>query len=160
MPNLSILIPFDPDQRSDLDQGAAELKKSYDSIENHFLGQNIGAEIDGISILYRATKHRCTSNEYLIVFAHGGKAETGLSNNQGQAATMREVTSLLANIGAANSKKILFMCCYSALRGHIADKWKSDFTNQEVYGGDSVISNLFSSTRTQIRAVCAALFQL
>ena len=160
MPNLVILIPFKADPECDLDQNATEMQQFFNSIENHRLGENVGATVDAINIVYQPDEYECAEGDYVIIFAHGGEDDTELSNNQGQTISMDGAITELEAIGAQNTTRVLCMCCYSALEGHIGAVWKGDHEDQETYGGSSAIANLYSSTRTQIRAVCLALFEL
>ncbi|ANE75142.1 MULTISPECIES: hypothetical protein [Dickeya] len=160
MPNLVIVIPFTADVNCDLDRGATDMRNFFNSIANHNVGENIGTQINQIDIVYRNTVYNCANGDYVIVFAHGGDNNTVLANNQGQTITMNNTIGLLENIGVNNTARVLFMCCFSGVQGHIARVWKARHPAQQTYGGNGVIANLYSSTRTQIRAVCAALGQL
>lgn len=160
MPNLVIVIPFTADPDCDLDQSAEEMQNFFNSIANHLLGENVGATVDNIVIVYEPTAYQCAAGDYVILFAHGGEEDTDLSNNQGQTITMDDAIAKLTAIGAQNTVRALFMCCFSGLAGHIGDTWKNGHPNQMTFGGNSAISNLYSATRTQIRAVCLALYEL
>jgi hypothetical protein len=160
MPNLIIVIPFNPDIDCDLDISATEMQTFFNSIVNHDLGDNIGSQINNINIVYQNTQYVCAAADYVIVFAHGGKDDSDLSNNQGQVTTMANAIDKLIDIGAQHTARMLFMCCFSGLANHIADVWKDQHADQETFGGNSAISNLYSSTRTQIKSVCLALYEL
>jgi hypothetical protein len=160
MSNLVILIPFKADTCCDLDQGAAEMKDFFDGIDNHRLGDNIGAQINNIHIIHKATSYTCAMDDYVILFAHGGKEDSDLTNNRKQTITMTDAIIKLTAIGAQNAVRLLCMCCFSALEGHIAAKWKAGHKRGETYGGNCAISNLYSSTKRQIYSVCAALYRL
>jgi len=100
--------------------------------------------------------------DFVILFAHGAPDDTRLWNNvPGVAAvTLAQATGQLNAIGAANTARVLFMCCFSALANHIAATWKQANPQQSTFGGNAAISNFYSSTRTQIRSICAALYEL
>jgi hypothetical protein len=160
MPNLVIVIPFTANPQCDLDQSATEMQQFFDSIVNHQLGMNVGTAINNIVIVHEPTPYQCSVGDYVLLFAHGAKKDSDLSNNQGQVITMDNTIAKLTAIGTQNTARLLCMCCFSSLQGHVGSAWKNAHTTQETYGGDSAISNLYSSTRTQIRKVCAALFEL
>ena len=160
MSDLVIVIPFTADPDCDLDQMAEQMQAFFNSIQNHRLGENVGADIDNIDIVYQPTPYQCAADDYVILFAHGAQDRTTLYNNQGQQISMANATAKLTAINAQQTTRVLFMCCYSGLAGHIGANWKIANPGQETFGGDSAISNLYSSTRTQIYAVCAALFPL
>ena len=160
MPNLVILIPFDPDPECDLDQSATQMMDFFNSIQNHLLGENVGAVVASIDVVFLGTDYQCQPGDYVIIFAHGAAEDSELSNNQGQTATMDEAIAELAQIGAQNAARLLCMCCYSGSPQHIGPVWRAANPNQPTYAGACPISNLYSTTRTQIRAVCAALLPL
>ena len=160
MADLVIVIPFTADPNCDLDQSAAEMQNFFNSIQNHVLGQNVGAQIDSINIVYEPDAYQCAAGDYVILFAHGGQDDTDLSNNQGQTITMDDAIAKLDAINADQVARVLFMCCFSGLAGHIGATWKAAHPAQQTYGGNSAISNLYAATRTQIRAVCLALYAL
>jgi len=160
MPDLVIVIPFNADANCDLDQGAADMQTFFNSITNHVLGENVGAAINSINIVHQPTQYQCAAGDYVILFAHGGEEDSVLSNNRGETITMNGAIAKLTAINAGAAARVLFMCCFSGLAGHIGTQWKATHGAQETYGGNSAISNLYSVTRTQIRAVCAALYPL
>jgi hypothetical protein len=160
MPNLVIVIPFNADATCDLDISATEMQTFFNGIANHYLGNNLGSQINNINIVYQDTQYNCAAADYVIVFAHGGKEDSELSNNRGQVITMDNAINKLTDIDAQNTERLLCMCCFSGLPDHIGAVWKDQHAAQETFGGDSAISNLYSSTRTQIKTVCLALFQL
>lgn len=160
MPNLIIVIPFKVDPDCDLDESATKMQTFFGSIANHHLGENVGADIDNIVIVHQPTRYRCAAGDYVILFAHGAKENTNLYNNQGQQITMVNAIKKLTTIEAQNATRLLCMCCFSGLVGHVGTIWRANHADQETYGGDSAISNLYSSTRTQIYAVCKALYEL
>lgn len=160
MSNLVILIPFNPDPDCDLDLQATTMQEFFDSIANHRLGDNVGAEIDNINIIYRLTPYACAEDDYVIIFAHGGPENSDLANNQGQVTSMADAITKLEAIEAQNTQRLLCMCCYSRMEGHIGAVWKAQYGKQETFGGNKDIATLCSNTRTQIRAVCLALSEL
>lgn len=160
MPDLIIVIPFTADANCDLDQYAMEIQQFFNQITNHNLGENIGTEIDHIRIVHKPTDFSCNNGDFVILFAHGSREATALYNNQGEMITMDKAIAKLISIHAHKAKRLLFMCCYSGLDGHIGSVWKGNNSAQETLGGNTDISNLYTSTRTQIRSVCGALFEL
>jgi hypothetical protein len=162
MPDLVILIPFAPNPKCDLDQQAAGLQAFFDQIDNHRIGPNVDAQITNVIVLHKGINHQCAAGDFVLLFAHGAQDDTRLWNNVPDVApvTLAEATGQLNAIGAANTTRILFMCCFSALANHIAAIWKQTYRQQSTFGGDAAISNLYSSTRTQIYSICAALHQL
>jgi len=166
MATLFILIPFKENEvikTKDLPKDAIDFRDQFALMSNKRIGENIGSDVTGgISVVYLDTRFTVTANDFIIVFAHGAStvADKLYSNEpQLQTATGVVITQLEA-AQAQTAAKILFMCCFSALAGHIAVTWKARYRNQVVYGGDAAISNLFSATRTQIKSCCLALFKL
>lgn len=162
MPDLVILIPFAPNPACDLDQQADQLQAFFNQIVNHEIGPNVGAQIANIFVLHAGMNHQCAAGDFVILFAHGAENDTRLWNNvQGvPPVTLAQATGQLNAIGAANAARVLFMCCFSALANHIAATWKQAHAPQSTFGGNAAIANLYSSTRTQIYRICAALKQL
>lgn len=163
MATLFILIPFPQNQldmHKDLPPQADQFEQEFAGLTNKKIGENIGAEIkDGISVVYVDTDFTVSDEDYIIVFAHGAKDVPSklYSNDPSLSVTVSNVISKLEQADAQEAQKILFMCCFSSLTGHIAATWKKKHKSQVVYGGNAAISNLYSATRTQIRACCAAL---
>jgi hypothetical protein len=161
MANLVIIIPFTADPDCDLDNEANNLLNFFQNLRGNAasvpLGANVGVNISNINIVYPETNHAVAEGDYVILFAHGGQDDSALTNNMGQSITVDAAAALLAAKMAQNAAKLLCMCCYSALQTHIAQVWRAEHPQQQTYGSDSAISNLYSSTRQSIRAVCAAL---
>ena len=84
MPDLVIVIPFAADERCDLDQSAGNMKEFFDLIRNHRLGENVGAVVNDIVIVHEPTAHQCAEGDYVILFAHGDRGDSNLTNNRGQ----------------------------------------------------------------------------
>lgn len=120
-------------------------------------GENIGAKIERIHLVYLGNNLVLDRGDYMIVFAHGGEDDTDLSNNMGSKSTMNAVIEKLKAMEADNAEKILFMTCFSALEGHIAPEWKRQNPKQSVFGTDRASSNLWSRGKSGIRAICMAL---
>lgn len=160
MPDLIIVIPFAPDQDCDLDRGATDMKVFFDKINNHRLGEHIGAEINGIVIAYKDDDVECEDGDYVILFAHGAEHTSTLYNNVGQEITMEDALEELTAIRAQTAERVLFMCCYSAREDHIGRVWKDDHEDQATFGGEHDIATLYSATRTQIKTVCFALHEI
>ncbi|WP_118973217.1 hypothetical protein [Taibaiella koreensis] len=166
MAKLFIFIPFEEnevDKSKDLPEQAIEFAGTFAKMSNKRIGENIDAEIrEGIEVVYLDSDFTVSAADYIIVFAHGSKNTAGklYSNDPQLSVATSIVIDQLKEAQAQRAQKILFMCCFSALAGHVAAAWKGEYRNQVVYGGDAAISNLYSATRTQIRACCKALFQL
>lgn len=166
MATLFILIPFKKKQLNmlkDLPPQADSFALEFAGLKNKNIGENIGATIDGgISVVYADSDFTVGEDDYIIVFAHGAKQAPSklYSNDPSLSVSVSEVIAKLEATGAQHAEKILFMCCFSALEGHIAITWKDRHEDQVVYGGSSAISNLYSSTRTQIKSCCLALFEV
>lgn len=159
MSNLIIYIPFNQDNNCDLDTGASEMRDFFGQIQNHVLGENVNRQINNINILYLNDHYNCAADDVVILFAHGSNNRTDLVNNIDQTINMPQAISNLEQIGAQRAFRVLFMCCFSSLDDHIADRWKRTH-NRQTYGSNTVIGNLYSSTRTTITRVCAALQEL
>jgi hypothetical protein len=158
MANLIILIPFPANPNCDLDQGAADLQQRFNLMPpDPVLGDNVNREIHSVVILNFGSQYACGPDDCVILFAHGGQLDTGLSNNQGANITMNNAIQALAQIGAGTTARVLFMCCFSALDGHIAAVWAAGYPNQSTFGGFAAIATLFNATRHGIRGVCLAL---
>lgn len=164
MAKLFIFMPFNKaqlQQQQDLPPQAMDFYNTFQTVTNKRIGDNIGAEISSVEVVYADSAFTVTDKDYIIVFAHGGKDSNDLSSNIPQVFVSEKVVmDRLSQKKAYNAQKILFMCCYSALNDHIAQAWKKNYRGQTVYGGDSAISNLFSATRTQIKTCCLALFEV
>jgi hypothetical protein len=158
MSRIIILLPFQKKTQSDLWLSATELRTFfYEEGTSTKIGENIGADVEGIDIIYLTDNYDCNHGDYVIVFAHGADSNTNLYDNKGGVTSSLAVRKKLDIIQAQRVEKVLFMCCYSALDNHIARVWKKANQGQTVYGGNSAISNLYSATRTQIRTICFAL---
>lgn len=160
MPDLVIVIPFNANQESDIDTGAADMQNYFNTAESKFIGQNVGSDIGKIEIAHLPTPHTCAIGDYVIVFAHGGWNSTNLTNNKNGVTSLNDTMAKLAEIRAERAARILFMCCFSGLDGHIASVWKAANPNQHIYGGSDVISYLYKSTRKGIIGVCLALSEI
>ena len=122
---------------------------------------HVDPRAEEVEIVYATDSYSCTADDFVILYAHGGKEETYLSNNQGQTMAMREALNLLEGIDAQVAQRVLFMCCFSASGGHVAERWKKKHAHQSTFGNTEAISNLFSATRSGlIRGVCVALQEL
>lgn len=161
MGKLIILIPFSVRAQSDLLANALELKHFFDApTTQKKIGENVGATIDAIEIKFLDDPCTCYDDDYVIVFAHGSNKDTKLYDNQGHSTTMAKTIEKLVDMDADETRKVLFMVCFSALPGHIAPVWKARETHQAVYGGSAVIANLYSSTKSQIYSICKALSEV
>jgi hypothetical protein len=166
MATLFILIPFrenDIIKTKDLPKEAIAFRDEFATMSNKRIGDNIGETVaGGISVVYLDSRFAVTADDFIIVFAHGSDlvADKLYSNDPRLQTPTADVIAQLEAGRAQTARKILFMCCFSALPGHIAVTWKAKYRAQVVYGGNAAISNLYSATRTQIRACCLALYTL
>ena len=151
MVNLIIFIPFEADENCDL---ADSSKKS--------LPENVSAEVKEIKIVHSSDNYTCSEEDVVIVFGHGGKDNADLSNNQGQRATAKKTLEMLETMKAQTTQRILFMCCYSAVEGHLAQKWKAKYPTQMAFGGLADIASLYNGpTRSGLfTGVCKALTEV
>lgn len=162
MAKLFIFIPFNEgllNKSVDLPKDAIQFQTEFAGMTNRRIGENINADIARIEVVYANTAFTVTAADYIIVFAHGDKdiANTLYSNTPKLTTPVATAITKLESVGAQNALKILFMCCFSGLAGHIAVTWKTRYRAKVVYGGDAAISSLYSGTRTQIKACCLAL---
>ncbi|MCW3464737.1 hypothetical protein [Chitinophaga nivalis] len=165
MPTLFVFIPFNQHELSptkDLPLQANELYLAFQAVSNKRIGENIGALISSVQVVYLDSQFTVTNQDYIIVFAHGSKdAKNWLfSNVPPLEIKATDAMNVLIASSANKAVRILFMCCFSSLDGHIGQLWEAKYPNQTIYAGNAAISNLFSATRTQIRSCCLALFEL
>ncbi|MCW3465940.1 hypothetical protein [Chitinophaga nivalis] len=169
MSKLFVFIPFKKsklDMGKDLPPQAIDFQNTFNKVSSKLIRENINATIDSLEVVYSGTKFTVTKDDYIIVFAHGSKKTSDklFSNEPDLEVTTDAVIKELVTCKANTAKRILFMCCYSAVttdsKKHVAVLWKEKYPNQVVYGGDDAISYLFAATSTQIRACCIALFTI
>ena len=162
MANLIIVIPFKPDESCDLDQMSSDFQKALAASSKKSLPENVAAEVQEIKIIYRNDDYTCEKEDVVICFGHGGEDNSTLSNNQGQSITATETIQKLEAIGAQNTRRLLFMCCYSAMEGHLAPQWKSKYPSQTTFGGPADIARLYAGpTRSGLfTGVCTALLEV
>ncbi|CAE7562195.1 trmH [Symbiodinium sp. CCMP2456] len=162
MVNLIILIPFAADENCDLDQMSSAFQRDLADSSKKSLPENVSAEVKEIKIVHSSDTYTCSEEDVVIVFGHGGKDNADLTNNQGQRATAKKTLEMLETMEAQTTRRILFMCCYSAMEGHLAHKWKAKYPTQMTFGGLADIASLYNGpTRSGLfTGVCKALTEV
>ncbi|CAE7341691.1 trmH [Symbiodinium microadriaticum] len=159
MVSLIILIPFAADENCDLDQMSSTFQSDLADSSKKSLPENVSAEVKEIKIVHSSDTYTCSEEDVVIVFGHGGKDNADLTNNQGQRATSKKTLEMLETMKAQTTRRILFMCCYSAMEGHLAHKWKAKYPSQMTFGGLADIASLYNGPTRSAREELRQLLQ-
>ncbi len=141
---LVIFIPYtDKSTRKLGEDCVANGKELFENIKKCFANKkpvHFGDQlITNALLIYSNMSEKINLEEDSIVMLHayGGEINGKLRDDNRGKVTVRETIKLVEDLlGSTTISELHFAVCYSALKGHIARKWKNKYPEYEVFGNE------------------------
>ncbi len=149
MPNLIIYIPF-PQGGAGTDGDIQTNARLLGAVTPANLTIN-GQPMNEIVVVYRGQEQdQVQQDDYVLVHGHGGSGRNyAVADNHGATISRGDLRAALVRLGAERAAAIYFFICFSSETNHIANVWRQEHPNQDVYGSDvEAEGGLFRSTRS------------
>lgn len=150
MPRLILYIPFPrhvvgPNQ-GDLRTNAIDLVNEA-AVPCQINGLNITAIIAVFA--GEEAANPLLADDILVLHAHGGAADTGLTDNMGNDTTMATAIGNLGVMHADRASMAFMIVCYSASVGHIGPVWKAANVDMPTYGAPGIVQGAIAQVTRQ-----------